>query len=160
MTMNVLDMFRVDPFGFRAEFQTQFAPKYQRTNKAAGKKNIRCFPDHRVGGHRDTGFCGCPVKLRIHALASDIRRWKEVRYGTVRDDCHGLGLGLGLGSRLGIVSGLGFGFGFGFGYGFGLVSRTAFLSSVPAVLACVCLPFRISRFATEKHVFDDTHKHK
>lgn len=66
-----------DCYGFQANFETQFAPKYQRTNKAAGKKNLRCFPHHRAGGHRDTGFCGAPVKIRVRAPASDIRRWKE-----------------------------------------------------------------------------------
>jgi hypothetical protein len=45
--------------------ESSFGGCYQRTNKQGGKKNIRCFPSCRPEGHRDTGYCGDSVFLRL-----------------------------------------------------------------------------------------------
>lgn len=35
---------------------------YQRNNKANGSKNLRCFPNHTLGGHQ-SGFCGRSIRV-------------------------------------------------------------------------------------------------
>lgn len=42
-----------------------FRDKYQRNNKRAGQKNLRCFPNCRNGRHVSTGFCGDTVIVHV-----------------------------------------------------------------------------------------------
>jgi len=42
----------------------KFSDKYQRNNKRGGLKNLRCFPACSPG-HKERGFCGLPVKVRV-----------------------------------------------------------------------------------------------
>jgi len=69
---------------YQCRFETQFAPVYQRNNKAKSKgkdgmKNIRCFPDHGACGHVEKGFCGSTVSFTLRSVESDpaIRAWAQ-----------------------------------------------------------------------------------
>eukprot|EP00924_Labyrinthula_sp_SR-Ha-C_P011105 snap_masked-scaffold_51-processed-gene-1.29-mRNA-1 protein AED:1.00 eAED:1.00 QI:0/0/0/0/1/1/2/0/819 len=42
-------------------FKGTFKESYQRNNKSARTKNLRCFPSCKSSGHCSTGFCGSPV---------------------------------------------------------------------------------------------------
>jgi len=68
----------------KCEFETKFATVYQRNNKARSKgkegmKNIRCFPDHGVGGHVEKGFCGSTVSFLAYFNETDgnFRAWAQ-----------------------------------------------------------------------------------
>jgi hypothetical protein len=59
----------------KAEFLEyhRFVGRYQRNNKAKGRKNLRCYPSCRSSGHVTTGFCGRPVQINVtyDAAAAD-----------------------------------------------------------------------------------------
>jgi hypothetical protein len=47
-----------------------FQARYQRNNKRGGLKNLRCFPTC-AAQHKERGFCGRPVYIRLKTLEGD-----------------------------------------------------------------------------------------
>jgi hypothetical protein len=73
----------------KAEFldYLNFEGRYQRNNKAKGRKNLRCYPSCRSTGHVKTGFCGRPVRIKVTydtqaAEAIDILAFAQFRVCT------------------------------------------------------------------------------
>jgi hypothetical protein len=58
----------------------QWADCYQRNNKRTGLKNLRCFPCCSSVGHKEKGFCGMPLHLKvIRDDAQPLYAWGEFR---------------------------------------------------------------------------------
>jgi hypothetical protein len=53
-------MIRADFLGFNL-----FGGRYQRNNKAKGRKNLRCCPSCRSTGHVKYGLCGRTVRINF-----------------------------------------------------------------------------------------------
>ena len=48
---------------------TPFKRSYVRNNKGAVQKNVRCFPQCNISGHRTNSFCGSSVQVCVCACA-------------------------------------------------------------------------------------------
>jgi len=62
------------------EYVDSFSEKYLRNYKDSGKKNLRCFPSCSPKGHKATGFCGQPVRLKVSNLGfpvEELRAWAQ-----------------------------------------------------------------------------------
>ena len=47
------------------EVVNDFKPRYARNNKSKTKKNMRCFPHCSHAGHKEKGFCGSPIWIKM-----------------------------------------------------------------------------------------------
>ncbi|CAK9020186.1 Uncharacterized protein SCF082_LOCUS14819 [Durusdinium trenchii] len=59
----------------RLEFHSniEWAPAYQRNNKANGQKNLRCFPNHCQGLGHQRGFCGHSIVINFFYLPPTVK---------------------------------------------------------------------------------------
>jgi len=59
----------------RLEFHSniQWAPAYQRNNKANGQKNLRCFPNHCQGLGHQRGFCGHSIVINFFHMPHTLK---------------------------------------------------------------------------------------
>lgn len=53
------------------QFETPIAGSYLRNNRSTRQKSLRCFPACDPRGHIAAGFCGVPLRVRIHLTTDD-----------------------------------------------------------------------------------------
>jgi hypothetical protein len=55
------------------ELINDFTTLYARNNKSKIKTNMRCFPHCCASGHKENGFCGSPIRVKINSMGSVVR---------------------------------------------------------------------------------------